>query len=76
MPITDEAYQGPNIAGIPVKLRKGPLAIAFGHWLAPEPGETPVAFTRRVQDACFALTRQAESALGQTAGGRQNIGTP
>ncbi|MDP8924753.1 MAG: 1-acyl-sn-glycerol-3-phosphate acyltransferase, partial [Chloroflexota bacterium] len=67
MPITDEAYTGPSIAGIPVKLQRGPLAIAFGPWLALEPGGTPLAFTRRVQDVCFTLTRQAERALTSTA---------
>ena len=53
------------IGDTPILIRKGPLAIAFGEPLRLEPGESPVAFTQRLQDASFALTRQAEAALGR-----------
>ena len=39
------------------------MAIAFGKPLTLEPGESPVAFTRRLQDVCFTLARQAEASL-------------
>ncbi len=61
-PHADE-FKGPKIAGIPVAIHRGPLAIAFGAPLRPEPGETPAAFTARLQTASFALARQAEAAL-------------
>jgi 1-acyl-sn-glycerol-3-phosphate acyltransferase len=53
------------VGDTPILIRKGPLAIAFGEPLRLESGESPVAFTERLQDASFALTRQAEAALGQ-----------
>lgn len=51
------------VGDTPILIRKGELAIAFGSLLTLEPGESPPAFTRRLQDACFALTRGAEAAL-------------
>jgi long-chain acyl-CoA synthetase len=60
---TSVGFRGPAIAGIPLMIRRGPLAIAFGPSLKPLPGEAPAAFTGRLQAACFALTRQAEAAL-------------
>ncbi|MCC6178124.1 MAG: AMP-binding protein [Chloroflexi bacterium] len=63
MPIVDERYDGPKLAGIPVKLAKGPLAIAFGPPLERRPGETPLELAARLQDVCFALAREAEAAL-------------
>jgi long-chain acyl-CoA synthetase len=60
---TSVGFRGPAIAGIPLMIRRGPLAIAFGPPLKPLPGEAPAAFTGRLQAACFALTRQAEAAL-------------
>jgi 1-acyl-sn-glycerol-3-phosphate acyltransferase len=52
------------IGDTPILIRKGPLAIAFGEPIRLEPGESPVAFTQRLEEASFALTRQAEAALG------------
>jgi long-chain acyl-CoA synthetase len=52
-----------TVGDTPILIRKGELAIAFGAPLTLEPGESPPAFTRRLQDICFALTRQAEAAL-------------
>ena len=63
MPPLLEGYQGPRFAARPILLRRGPLAIAFGAPLRLEPGETPPAFAARLQEASFALTRQAEQAL-------------
>jgi long-chain acyl-CoA synthetase len=63
MPADLSVYHGPVIGGIPVSLTRGPLAIAFGGPLRFEPGEEPSAFTKRLQAACFALTRAAEAAL-------------
>ncbi|HZQ34701.1 MAG TPA: AMP-binding protein, partial [Dehalococcoidia bacterium] len=65
-PHADE-FSGLKIAGIPVSIRRGPLAIAFGAPLRPEPGELPAAFTARLQAASFALARQAEAALGDAS---------
>jgi 1-acyl-sn-glycerol-3-phosphate acyltransferase len=57
-----EEFHGPIIAGIPVSVRRGPLAIAFGPPLRLEPGEAPPDFAARLQTVCYALTRQAEAA--------------
>ena len=43
--------------------KRGPLAIAFGAPLRRAEGESPRAFAARLQDASYALTRQAEAAL-------------
>jgi long-chain acyl-CoA synthetase len=51
------------VGDTPILIRKGPLAIAFGAPLRLEPGESPVAFTQRLQDASFALSRAAEASL-------------
>lgn len=63
MPAHLETFRGLVVAGVPVSLRRAPLAIAFGAPLALEPGEDVHLFTRRLQEACFTLTRQAEAAL-------------
>jgi long-chain acyl-CoA synthetase len=70
MPAFLEEFKGPVIAGVPVSLRRRPLAIAFGQPLTLEPGEEPHAFARRLQDVCYALADQAEQALARQAGGR------
>jgi 1-acyl-sn-glycerol-3-phosphate acyltransferase len=62
-PYLDE-FKGLVIAKVPVAIRRGPLAIAFGPPLHTEQGETAPAFTARLQAACFALAREAELALG------------
>ena len=64
MPPSIAGFKGRVIAGIPVQIARGPLAIAFGTPLSLEPGETPQAFTARLQQASYALTRRAEQALG------------
>jgi len=53
------------VGDTPILIRKGALAIAFGQPLKLEPGESPPAFTHRLQEVCFALTRQAEAALAR-----------
>jgi long-chain acyl-CoA synthetase len=53
------------VGDTPILIRKGSLAIAFGPPLRLEPGESPPAFTRRLQEACFGLARQAEAALAK-----------
>jgi 1-acyl-sn-glycerol-3-phosphate acyltransferase len=63
MPAFLEEYHGPTIANIPVSITRGPLAIAFGKPLTLQPGEDPHDFAARLQEASFALTRQAENAL-------------
>ena len=63
MPPTIEGFRGRVIAGIPVSLDRGPLAIAFGEPLRLTPGELPQDFAARLQAICFALTRDAEAAL-------------
>lgn len=58
-----EKFDGLKIAGIPVSVHRAPLAIAFGAPRTIEPGETAQAFSARLQEACFALTRDAERAV-------------
>jgi long-chain acyl-CoA synthetase len=65
IPPTLVGFEGRVIGGIPVSLRRGPLAIAFGAPLTLEPHESPPAFAARLQDVCYALTRQAEQALAE-----------
>jgi long-chain acyl-CoA synthetase len=62
-------FHGPVIGGIPVSLRRGPLAIAFGEPLRFEPGEDAHEFAARLQSASFALTRSAEAALAKAETG-------
>jgi long-chain acyl-CoA synthetase len=52
-----------RIAGIPADLHRGPLAIAFGAPLVMAADESPATFVARLQDACFALARDAEATL-------------
>jgi 1-acyl-sn-glycerol-3-phosphate acyltransferase len=68
VPPNASEFAGLKLAGIPVSVRRGPLAIAFGRPLRLAPGESAQDFTERLQDACYALTRQAEQALGQETG--------
>jgi len=56
-------FKGPVIAGIPVTIKRGPLAIAFGPPVRQEAGEDARAFSERLEGICFALARQAEQAL-------------
>jgi 1-acyl-sn-glycerol-3-phosphate acyltransferase len=67
-PRVPEGFRGLVLAGIPVALRRGPLAIAFGAPLRLAPGESPQAFAARLQDTCYALARRAEQALSQESG--------
>jgi long-chain acyl-CoA synthetase len=62
IPPVPAMFDGPKIAGMPVSVKRGPLAIAFGAPLRPEEGETAQAFATRLQGVCYALTRQAEGA--------------
>jgi 1-acyl-sn-glycerol-3-phosphate acyltransferase len=64
MPPFLEEFDGRVVAGIPVSFARGPLAIAFGAPLRRAPGETARAFTVRLQAASYALTREAERAVG------------
>jgi 1-acyl-sn-glycerol-3-phosphate acyltransferase len=73
IPPSPEGIQAPVIAGIPVKITRGPLAIAFAAPLRPEPTETPQAFAIRLQQVCFELTCQAEQALERER--RSRLGT-
>ncbi len=63
LPVHQEGPPGPQIAGIPLQIHRAPLAIAFGPPLVLGPDESPQAFAARLQDVCYALTRQAEQAL-------------
>ena len=56
-------FHGLVLAGIPISIRRGPLAIAFGAPLTLLPGESAQAFVDRLQAACYALTREAERAI-------------
>ena len=63
VPPSIEQFRGPSILGMPMRLRRGPLAIVFGAPLRPRPGETAQAFAARLQGVCSALTREAERAI-------------
>jgi 1-acyl-sn-glycerol-3-phosphate acyltransferase len=67
MPPFLNEFKGLVIAKIPVAIRRGPLAIAFGAPLTPHPDEPPPVFTARLQAACFALAREAEAALAKAS---------
>jgi 1-acyl-sn-glycerol-3-phosphate acyltransferase len=68
MPADVEQFHGLVIAGVPVSLTRGPLAIAFGEPVRVLEGESPREFAARLQDICYALTRQAEAAIsGESA---------
>jgi long-chain acyl-CoA synthetase len=62
-PRVPDNFKGRVIAGIPVQYHRRNVAVAFGAPLVPATGETVTAFTLRLQEACFALARQAEAAL-------------
>ncbi len=70
MPAFLDDFKGKVIAGIPVVYKRGPLAIAFGAPLRRAEGESPRAFAARLQEASYALTRQAETALDNAGRGR------
>ena len=55
--------QGRPIAGVPLSITRGPLAIAFEAPLSLGPDESVQAFAERLQEISYALTRQAEQAL-------------
>jgi 1-acyl-sn-glycerol-3-phosphate acyltransferase len=57
----------PTVAGIPLALRRRPLAIAFGAPLRPADGEAPQAFAARVERASYALAADAAAALARVA---------
>ena len=65
MPPDPVRLPGRNLAGVPISLQRGPLAIAFGAPLELGENESPQAFAARLQTVCYALTRQAEAALEQ-----------
>jgi len=56
-------HRGLIVAGVPVSLRRGPLAIAFGVPLRRGEDESPRTFTNRLQAECLRLSLQAEAAL-------------
>jgi long-chain acyl-CoA synthetase len=68
MPAHLEDFRGLVIAGIPVSVRRVPLAIAYGQPMAIGPEEDPQEFTARLQAASYALTREAEGALARGRG--------
>ncbi|HEX3244524.1 MAG TPA: AMP-binding protein [Chloroflexota bacterium] len=75
MPAHLEHFRGLVIAGIPVSIRRGPLAIAFGEPARMSGGESPGAFAARLQDICYALTREAEAAIDSGVG-RPRLAAP
>ncbi|MFN0071842.1 MAG: AMP-binding protein [Chloroflexota bacterium] len=68
MPAHLSEFHGLVIAGIPVSIRRGPLAVAFGPPLKMTEGESPREFTARLQSVCYALTRDAENAISRAPG--------
>jgi long-chain acyl-CoA synthetase len=75
MPPHVDQFHGLVIAGVPVSIRRGPLAIAFGAPVRVTAEETSRDFAARLQGICYGLTRQAEAALeGEPAVAR--LGAP
>jgi 1-acyl-sn-glycerol-3-phosphate acyltransferase len=68
IPATPEGFQGRVIGGVPARISRGPLAIAFGAPLRLLPDEAPDAFAARLQAVCYALTREAEAAIAGERG--------
>jgi long-chain acyl-CoA synthetase len=62
MPAFLEEFSGPVVAGVPVAIKRTPLAIAFGPPQRQEPNETAQAFTERLERLSFDLAAQAEAA--------------
>jgi 1-acyl-sn-glycerol-3-phosphate acyltransferase len=63
VPPDPEKHDGLKIAGIPVAISRGPMAIVFGAPVRMEAGESTSAFAARLQAICYPLTRRAEAAL-------------
>jgi len=63
IPAVPDQFHGLKIAGIPVSVRRAPLAIGFGPPLRLGPDETAQAFTARLQEVCLARTRDAERTI-------------
>lgn len=61
--VAPAGFKGRVLAGVPVSITRLPVAIAFGAPLRPREAETASAFAARLQEACFALSCQAEDAL-------------
>jgi 1-acyl-sn-glycerol-3-phosphate acyltransferase len=68
IPATVEGFEGRVVGGVPMEIKRGPLAIAFAAPVRLEPGEAPEAFAARLQDICYPLTRRAEEAFAAQAG--------
>lgn len=64
-PKAPESFSGLVLAGIPVKINRSPVAIAFGAPLQRQVGETAASFAARLQAICFDLARQAEEARSE-----------
>jgi 1-acyl-sn-glycerol-3-phosphate acyltransferase len=73
IPQTAEGFDGLAIGGVPVSVKRGPLAVAFGAPLQLGRGESAQAFAARLQDICYGLTREAERAI---SGGTGTAETP
>ncbi|HEX9017390.1 MAG TPA: AMP-binding protein, partial [Chloroflexota bacterium] len=65
MPAFLQEYRGLVIAGIPISVKRVPLAICYGEPLSIGADESLQDFTRRLQDASYGLTREAEEALAK-----------
>jgi long-chain acyl-CoA synthetase len=63
IPATLAGFEGRVVGGVPVEIKRGPLAIAFAAPVRLEPGESPEAFATRLQGICYPLTRRAEEAF-------------
>jgi 1-acyl-sn-glycerol-3-phosphate acyltransferase len=63
MPYNPSEFRGRLLAGGPVSITRGPLAIALRPAVTCESDGTPEAFITRLQERCYALTRRAEEAL-------------
>jgi 1-acyl-sn-glycerol-3-phosphate acyltransferase/acyl carrier protein len=73
MPADPSTFKGLKIAGVPVQLHKGPLAIAFGAPVRIGTDESPSEFAARLQPICYALTREAEAALAPSQGAETSL---
>ena len=63
VPAFVEGHKGLVIAGIPVKITRGPIAVVFGTPVRRGRDESANAFTDRLQAVCFALTDESDALL-------------
>ena len=68
MPPFLDDFKGALIAGVPVSLRRTPLAIAFGPPQRRAPDESQQQFVERLEKLAYALAAEADAARAPPGG--------